>query len=170
MDFDDVNAKHVRPEILQKYLYRNDWDALSFNTSPKYYDIWSLSIYPYCFSYAHFEDTPLHNYGVIQNYIDNKLKHLRKGQLLRCMSSFNGFSIYRTNKFLNTSYDGRIRIDLIPKHYIKAHMKASNSKIIFHDYGHVKGEYEDCEHRAFHIQAINNDDAKIMITNDVLFL
>ena len=86
------------------------------------------------------------------------------------MSSFNGFSIYRTNKFLNTSYDGRIRIDLIPKHYIEAHMKASNSKIIFHDYGHVKGDYEDCEHRAFHIQAINNDDAKIMITNDVLFL
>lgn len=170
MDFDDVNCNEVKPEVLQKYLVRNDWDALSFNTTPKYYDIWALSIYPYCFSYAHFKDTQLHNYGVIQNYVDYKLKHLGKGQLLRCMSSFNGFSIYRTNKFLNTSYDGRIRIDLIPKHYIKAHMKASNSKIIFHDYGHVKGKYEDCEHRAFHIQAINNDDAKIMITNDVLFL
>jgi hypothetical protein len=50
MDFDDVNCKNVRPEILQKYLLRNDWDALSFNSRPKYYDIWALSIYPYCFS------------------------------------------------------------------------------------------------------------------------
>jgi len=169
MDFDDVNCKEVNSEVLQRYLTRKDWDALSFNTTPKYYDIWALSIYPYCFSYNHFENTDIHNYGVIQNYIEYKLKKLKKGQLLRCISSFNGFSIYRTNKFLNTNYDGKIRIDLIPKHYIKAHMKASNSKIIFHDYGHVKGEIEDCEHRAFHVQAINNDDAKIMISNDTLF-
>ena len=169
MDFDDVNCKEANPEVLKRYLLRNDWDALSFNTVPKYYDIWALSIYPYCFSYNHFENTNIHNYHVIQNYIDNKLKHLRNGELLRCISSFNGFSIYRTNKFLNTSYDGRIRVDLIPKHYIQAHAKVANSKMIFHDYGHIKGKYEDCEHRAFHIQAINNDDAKIMITTDVLF-
>ena len=78
MDFDDVNCKEVKPDVLLKYLVRNDWDALSFNTIPKYYDIWALSIYPYCFSYAHFEDTPLHNYDVIQNYIDNKLENLEK--------------------------------------------------------------------------------------------
>ena len=41
--------------------------------------------------------------------------------------------------------------------------------MIFHDYGHVKGKYEDCEHRAFHVQAINNSDARIMISKDVLF-
>jgi hypothetical protein len=169
MDFDDVNCKNVTPEILQKYLSRDDWDGLSFNSTPKYYDIWALSIYPYCFSYNHFNNTSIHNYYVIQDYIINKLNQLKDGELLRCISSFNGFSIYRINKFLNTSYDGRIRIDLIPKHYIKAHMKASKSKIIFHDYGHVKGAYEDCEHRAFHVQAINNDNARIMITNDVLF-
>jgi hypothetical protein len=170
MDFDDVNCKEVKIDILKNYLERDDWDGLSFNTVPKYYDIWALSIYPYCFSYAHFENTPHHNYDVIQNYIDNKLKQLRKGELLRCISSFNGFSIYRTNKFLNTNYDGKIRIDLLPKSYISAHMEAAKSKMIFHDYGHVKGKYEDCEHRAFHVQAINNDNAKIMITNDVLFI
>lgn len=169
MDFDDVNCKEVKPEILQKYLSRDDWDGLSFNTTPKYYDIWALSIFPYCFSYNHFENTEIHDYGVIQNYIVNKLNRLKEGQLLRCMSSFNGFSIYRTNKFLNTNYDGRVRIDLIPKNYILAHSKAAKSKIIFHDYGHIKGAYEDCEHRAFHLQAIHNDDAKIMISNEVLF-
>ena len=169
MDFDDVNCKEVNPEVLKRYLNRDDWDALSFNTSPKYYDIWALSIYPYCFSYNHFNQSPKHDYYSIQNYIDNKLKHLRKGELLRCISSFNGFSIYRTNKFLNTSYNGKIRIDLLPKNYLLAHMKAADSTMIFHDYGHVKGKYEDCEHRAFHIQAINNDNAKIMISPEIMF-
>jgi len=170
MDFDDVNSKEVRPEILKKYLFRNDWDALSFNTSPKYYDIWALSIYPYCFSYNHFKNTPIHDYNVIQNYISNKLNTLKPGKLLRCISSFNGFSIYRTNKFLNSRYDGKPRFDLIPINYIKAHAIAANSGIVFPDYGHVKAEYEDCEHRSFHAQAINKDNAKIRITKDVLFI
>jgi hypothetical protein len=169
MDFDDVNCKEVNPNILKKYLVRDDWDGLSFNTKPLYYDIWALSIYPYCFSYNHFKNTNIHNYSIIQKYIVNKLNKLKDGELLRCISSFNGFSIYRTSKFLNTLYDGRLRIDLIPKHYILAHSKAANSGFIFHDYGHVKGAYEDCEHRAFHVQAINTSDAKIMITKDVLF-
>ena len=171
MDFDDVNCKEVRPEILKKYLDRDrdDWDGLSFNTSPMYYDIWALSIFPYCFSYNHFKNTLIHNHAFIKNYIDKKLKNLKKGELLSCISSFNGFSIYRTSKFLNTQYDGRVRLDHLPKKYLTAHMIAANSKIIFKDYGHIKGKYEDCEHRAFHMKAINNDNAKIMITKDILF-
>ena len=171
MDFDDVNCKEVRPEILKKYLDRDmdDWDGLSFNTSPMYYDIWALSIFPYCFSYNHFKNTLIHNHAFIKNYIDKKLKNLKKGELLSCISSFNGFSIYRTSKFLNTQYDGRVRLDLLPIKYLTAHMIAANSKIIFKDYGHIKGKYEDCEHRAFHMKAINNDNAKIMITKDILF-
>jgi hypothetical protein len=173
MDFDDVNCKEVKPEILQKYLTRDDWDGLSFNTTPKYYDIWGLSIYPYCFSYNHFENASINNgkaYISIQNYIEDKLSKLGSDELLRCISSFNGFSIYRTNKFLNTYYDGKIRMDLLPKHYMEAHMKAANSKMIFHDYGHIKGAHEDCEHRAFHIQAINKDNARIMISPEKIFI
>jgi len=169
MDFDDVNCKQVRPEILKKYFCTDDWDGLSFNTTPMYYDIWALSIYPYCFSYNHFKNTPIHNYNFIQSYVDNKLKNLKNGELLSCISSFNGFSIYRTSKFRNTCYDGRVRIDLLPKKYLISHMIAANSRIIFKDFGHIKGRYEDCEHRAFHMKAINNDDAKIMITKDILF-
>jgi hypothetical protein len=170
MDFDDVNCKEVRPEILKKYLGRDDWDGLSFNTLPMYYDIWALSIYPYCFSYNHFKNTPIHNHNFLKNYVDNKLKNLKNGELLSCISSFNGFSIYRTSKFLNTQYDGRVRLDLLPKKYLASHMMAAKSGIIFKDYGHIKGRYEDCEHRAFHMKAINNDKAKIMITNEVLFI
>ena len=55
MDFDDVNCKNIDIEPLRRSLQREDWDGLSFNTSPHYYDIWALSIWPFCFSYNHFK-------------------------------------------------------------------------------------------------------------------
>jgi hypothetical protein len=168
MDFDDVNCKEVNPEVLKNHLKREDWDALSFNTSPKYYDIWGLSIYPYCFSYNHFENN-VKNYKIIQNYVTMLLNKLPPGKLLPCISAFNGFSIYKTNKFLNTYYDGRIRKDLIPPANMKAHMKAANSQIVYKKYVTVDGRYEDCEHRAFHIQARQKSGARIMISREVLF-
>jgi hypothetical protein len=105
MDMDDVNCKELKVEPLAKHLLRDDWDALSFNTRPAYYDIWGLSIWPYCFSYNHFENN-VQFYDIIQKYITQMLEKLEPGALLPCISSFNGLSIYRTHKFLNTSYDG----------------------------------------------------------------
>jgi hypothetical protein len=170
MDFDDVNCKEVNVEILRKYLYSDSWDGLSFNTSPSYYDIWGLSIWPYCFSYNHFNDN--YNYhGIIKDYIMSKLNSLKPGQLLACISSFNGFSIYRTNKFMNTYYDGRVRTDLFSKKLLEAHAKAQKSRnIVYRDYGHIKGRFEDCEHRAFHQMARKRSGARIMISPEVLFI
>jgi len=169
MDCDDVNCKEVNINTLRKYLKREDWDGLSFNTTPKYYDIWGLSIYPYCFSYNHFNNN-VKQYDIIQNYVTDLLNKLPQGALLPCISSFNGFSIYRTNKFLNTYYDGRIRKDLIPQQNMKAHMLAAQSKLIYKQYVTVDGRYEDCEHRAFHIQSRQNSGAKIMISPEILFI
>jgi hypothetical protein len=170
MDFDDVNCKEVNVNILEKYLKREDWDGLSFNTSPAYYDIWGLSIWPFCFSYNHFNNNGKYH-TIIQNYITGKLNNLKPGELLSCISSFNGFSIYKTHKFLNTYYDGRVRLDLFPKKYIQTHALIQQSKtIVYKDYGHIKGKYEDCEHRAFHQMARNNSAAQIMISPEVLFL
>ena len=169
MDFDDVNCKNVHPEILPKYFERNDWDGLSFDTSPKYYDVWALSIFPYCFSYNHFNQNEYNSYGVMQDYVTKKLRELRNGQLLKCISSFNGFSIYRTEKFLNSYYDGRLRFDVIPAQFIKKHAEKAKSNILLYDYGHVKGKYEDCEHRTFHAMAIKQTNAKIRISPEVLF-
>ena len=61
MDCDDVCSPDIKIDVLKKYLYRNDWDSLSFNKSPDYYDIWALSIRPYIFSYRHFEGNILNN-------------------------------------------------------------------------------------------------------------
>ena len=175
MDCDDVNCKEINTNNLKKYLYRNDWDGLSFNTVPKYYDIWGLSIYPFCFSYNHF-DNNVKFYTIMQDFVDRLLKKAKsENRLLECISSFNGFSIYRTNKFLNTYYDGRIRLDIIPKQNLEAHKKVTKSKLVFKQYFkpdgtiNVDGRFEDCEHRAFHIQARQNSGARIMISPDVLF-
>jgi hypothetical protein len=175
MDCDDVNCKEINIDNLKKYLYRNDWDGLSFNTTPKYYDIWGLSIYPFCFSYNHFENN-VEYYGIMQNFVDKLLKKARtENKLLECISSFNGFSIYRTNKFLNTYYDGRVRIDIIPKANLEAHKTITKSQVVYKQYFkpngniNVDGRYEDCEHRAFHIQARQKSGARIMITPDILF-
>ena len=168
MDFDDVNCKTVHPEILQKYFSRNDWDALSFNTNPKYYDIWGLSIYPYCFSYNHFKNN-VQQYNVIQDYIDYKMKSLKAEQLLPCFSAFNGFAMYRTSKFIDCKYDGKIRLDLLPKKFIQTHSFVAQSKIIYKKYVTVDGRYEDCEHRPFHLEAVFKKGAKIRISPEILF-
>jgi hypothetical protein len=48
-------------------------------------------------------------------------------------------------------------------------MKAANSKLVYKKYVTVDGRYEDCEHRAFHIQARQKSGARIMISPEVLF-
>jgi len=169
MDCDDVNVKNIHLPTLKNALKREDWDALSFQTSPRYYDIWGLSIFPYCYSYNHFKNN-VQNYDIIQDYVERKLKQLKPGELLPCISSFNGLSIYRKNKFINCYYDGRVNLNLIPKHYMATHMKAAKSKIVFKDYGNVDGKYEDCEHRSFHVQGINKNNARIRISPEVLFI
>lgn len=170
MDCDDVNCKDINTTILKSYLYRDDWDGLSFNTTPKYYDIWALSIYPFCFSYNHFQNNDEH-YIIMQNYVEELLKEAwSENKLLECISSFNGFSIYRTNKFLNTYYDGRIRLDLIPENHLVAHKTVTRSNLVYKQYVTVDGRYEDCEHRAFHIQATQNSGARIMISPERVFI
>jgi hypothetical protein len=52
---------------------------------------------------------------------------------------------------------------------MKAHMKVAKSKLIYKKYVTVDGRYEDCEHRAFHIQSTKNSGAKIMISPEIIF-
>lgn len=160
MDMDDVNCKEVNIDILKKYLIRDDWDSLSFNTTPIYYDIWALSINPYFLSFFAFEKTN-EIYNIMLENITTLLKKLQPAELLNCASAFNGFAIYRTKKFINCNYDGRLRLDLLPFKHIYNKNNVVNSKFLF--------PKDDCEHRAFHFQAINKNQAKIKISSDILF-
>ncbi len=168
MDCDDVCSPDIKLDVLKKYLNKNSWDSLSFNKSD-YYDIWALSIRPYMVSYRHHknENAVLNS---MKTYIKDLLSKVPENGLLKCASAFNGFAIYRTDKFLNCNYDGKVRLDLIPKNYIYNNVVVNGQKIEFKTYaGTEQSFYEDCEHRAFHMQSINKNGARIRISPEILF-
>ena len=169
MDFDDVSSNNINISVLEKHIINDKlWDALSFNKST-YYDLWALSVSPYVVSYAHFQNyTNVVN--EMQKYITNKLNTMDKNSLLPCYSAFNGFSIYKTNIFINCVYDGNMRLDLIPEQYITDTIRRNKSNIVFNNkLSWLSSKNEDCEHRSFHFDAINKYNANIYISPEILF-
>ena len=102
-------------------------------------------------------------------HINNLLNYLEKDELLPCFSAFNGFAIYKTDIFKDCIYDGKIRLDLIPKEYLMETMKKNSSDITFNEESWLSSKNEDCEHRSFHFDAINKKNARIFISPDKLF-
>ena len=158
IDCDDVCSKPVNIEYILYYLSINtDWDALSFNKEP-YYDTWALSKFPYVCSNMHFKNPE--GYG---KFIENIIQKTQKKTLIPCLSAFNGVAIYRTNKFINYYYDPTPRLDLIPKHLIEKNIELCGPM-----YLQGKAAIVDCEHRSFHLMAINNG-ARIRIAPEIIF-
>jgi hypothetical protein len=162
MDCDDVNSKNIKLDTLNKYLLRSDWDSLSFNTMPTYYDIWALSIKPYYLSIFHWNNKTDEMSKVMSTHIKNIIDNTPEGSLINCASAFNGFSIYKTDKFINCSYDGQLRLDNFP------FKSVFNKNNIFNTTFNYSNN-EDCEHRNFHFQAILINNAKIRISPEILF-
>lgn len=172
MDMDNVSINPIDTNVLQYYLYDNtEWDALSFNRSD-YYDIWALSIEPFLLSCWHF---PNSNWLIpfIKNYITSRLSNLTENELLPCISAFNGFGLYKTSMFIDSHYDGSIKktLDMFSKEQIEYCEKASQSKLtIDTTYHPIIHPTTDCEHRAFHLSAINEKGARIRISPRKLFI
>lgn len=168
MDMDDVCSNLiVQPDILEKYLINDhNWDSLSFNLN-NYYDIWALSIDHHLFSCWHFQESKNYNdsVSVIKTYIMNKLNIIKENELLVCQSAFNGFALYKKNKFINCKYDGYIKhsAELIGYHLIDNQEKVLGKKF------DINKSDSDCEHRFFHFQAIKKNNAKIRISPLKLF-
>lgn len=162
MDCDDVCSSKINVNTLRKWLspnVANEWDALSFRRTP-YYDIWALSIGPYLLSCYHFAESYRNE---LSQYINRVMETTPSNKLIPCYSAFNGFAIYRTSKFINCTYYGRLLFDLVPMKTLKQ-MVARFGQITTDMYPH-----EDCEHRRFHFEAIYNNGAKIRISTDQLF-
>ena len=156
MDCDDVCARDINSVLLNEYLKRNDWDSLSFNHPIGYYDLWAFSKRPYIFSCHHFN-----NPNLWSEYINRLINKCKKSDLISCFSAFNGFSIYRTHKFIDCYYDGRFKYNYIPKKLLYENIKFAGN--------FQKKNIEDCEHRHFHIQAILKNNARIRISPLCLF-
>jgi glycosyltransferase involved in cell wall biosynthesis len=158
IDCDDVCSNPVNLEPFLYYLVINtEWDSLSFNKKP-YYDTWALSKYPYVFSNMHFK-----NPEGYQEFIEKIIAKTPPKTLIPCLSAFNGFAIYRTQKFIKYFYDPTPRLDLFPRHLIE-----NNIRLCGPMYLKGKAGIMDCEHRSFHLMAIN-DGARIRIAPEVIF-
>jgi hypothetical protein len=160
MDCDDVCARDMKLQLLCEYLKRNDWDSLSFNHPTGYYDMWALSKYPFVMSCHHFNNGCF----IYANFIQTLIKNTPRNSLIKCISAFNGFAIYRTPLFLNCNYNGVFDISYLSKKIINQNIKLCGSIII-----NNQSKNEDCEHRRFHYEAITKNNARIRISPLRLF-
>lgn len=162
MDFDDVCSYPINKKLIPYYLNRTDWDCLTFNRKD-YYDIWALSFENYIYSCWNFPNSK----KVVKDMkllITQKLATLSRDQLYRCYSAFNGFGIYRIEKFIDCEYRWLIDFNQFPREMLKRNFKLTGTIAI------VRNINEDCEHRSFHFQAIRKHNAQIMISPHNLFL
>jgi hypothetical protein len=171
MDMDDVCAGNMNIKSLTYAIdNNNDWDSLSFNRQ-NYFDIWALSIEPYMLSCWHFPGG-FDIVNKIKMYVVEKLSKLKPTELLECVSAFNGFAIYKKNKFAGCYYDWQVHsnYERILKEDVERNEKALGSKFtIDKSYHQIVNPLTDCEHRYFHKSAIEKNDAKIRISPLVLF-
>ena len=106
IDSDDRCSNNWNIDIINKYLNNfddDDWDSISFNKKD-YYDIWALlydNFKHHCFGY----DRGMNVVRAMQRDISKKLNEC-KSNSIEVLSGFNGFAIYKTEKFKDFYYDG----------------------------------------------------------------
>ena len=141
----------INIDTLRSAMQRSDeWDSVSFDREAGYYDYWALSFDPHVYSFFHLQNKTETRQFMIDAFT-TKLNASRDSQnFIPVYSAFNGFAVYKTNMFLNCSYSADIHINLFPTHLIP-------SRIL----NHFKN---DCEHRKFHLEAIQKNGARIMVS------
>lgn len=164
MDFDDVCADQINDKIIPYYLSGKspDWDCLTFNRK-EYYDIWALSFENYIYSCWNFPNPKKVVYNM-KKRITQILSTLTKYELYRCYSAFNGFGIYKIDKFIDCEYRWIIDLKQFPGKMLDKNFKLNGSQAI------IRSPDIDCEHRSFHFQAIQKHNVKIMISPHILFI
>jgi len=170
MDCDDVCSTPIQLDILSKYLYRSDWDSLSFNRKG-YYDIWALQYDPFywdCWGYGKESNKIV---DLMRNDIIQELDKLQEGELFSCISAFNGFAIYRKEKFNNVKFNGvrKNNISIKQKNKLLDYFKDNEINTKLYNMT-PENTPETCEHIDFHTDAIKKNNARIRISKDYLFI
>lgn len=152
----------IKIDTIKETLSMDNWDCISFDREAGYYDTWALSFEPYIYSFFHFN-----NYEKVVSMMRSEFtkllnKYKQSNELIPVYSAFNGFAIYKTEKFLNCNYSADINLSLFPPESIKKQEELTGQSIIS-----IK-KY-DCEHRNFHLEAIKKNNALIRISTKSVF-
>lgn len=166
MDSNDYSCiGNININVLKKAFERKDeWDAISFDREAGYYDHWALSFNPFIYSFFHFSNWR-QAVEIMRAYFNKLMNHYKTNkpdQLISVYSAFNGFSIYKTEIFLNCLYSSNINIKLFPLDILKKNIEITKCMIL-------NNFTNDCEHRHFHLEGIFKYNAKIRICTDFLF-
>jgi len=174
IDMDDVCSHPVNVSSLLKYITEPEyttpdgkwkWDALSFNRRP-YYDLWALSFDPFMFSVWHWNGckTRTEPRDIVERSIQHIMKNIKQDELFYCSSAFNGFAIYKTDIFVNCIYEWNILHTRVTREQMDksvAAFRTHNPRLT----PYINNDkLEDCEHRSFHLEAIQRYGAKVAIS------
>ena len=176
MDFDDVCSNKIKINILHEVLQQKDrWDCISFNKSG-YYDIWALAYNQFIISWQHIFQNKSNAVLYLNDVKKNIINDLKKNIFLEVDSAFNGFAIYKTNKFLHEEiyYDFKFKknIDLYNQTELIKNTNYINNNNFNETISINNLKYnmiDDCEHKYFHKMAKLINNCKIIIYNKSIF-
>jgi hypothetical protein len=177
-DMDDICSSHFFVDVLFKYFDTiTEWDCLTFNR-PTYYDIWALSYSHYIIPSWSWGEYSRKMISIMMQNITQELDQIGDDELFPVNSAFNGFAIYKLEKFKHCTYNWKTTydIDALPKEYIDKCIAEIKSANLSPELGEIKPddvndteEKEECEHRSFHQQATSLHGARIRISPHYLF-
>jgi hypothetical protein len=156
----------INVNILEDVIKRKDeWDSMSFDREAGYYDTWALSFEPFIYSFFHCEKSSVVVKKMREAFskILNENKTNTPDNYIDVYSAFNGFAIYKTAIFSNCTYHSNIQFKLFPKDILKKQINACGGCKF------LPSLKNDCEHRAFHLEAKQKNNAKIKICTKSLF-
>ncbi len=152
-------------DLIQNIMQRNDWDAICFNRSSGFSDIWSLSYDPYIYSVLHFQ-----SWNRVAEKVREEIANLileyrmnKSSELIPVLSAYNGFMIYRTHLFINSSYESEIDKTLFPDGSIEKEVELVGFNIANHT-------INESEHRPFHLKAVRDNNVRIRICPKFLMI
>jgi hypothetical protein len=177
IDSDDKGAVKWNIDTIDRYLNNfdnDDWDCISFNRTqhdpphPAYFDIWALlydDFKHHCFGYGPEQRKTKHVLTAMRSGLFTKLKNT-KGNSTDVISAFNGFAIYKTDRFKGFYYDGLIEnfkkliTDTERDGSVKAFKKYFNLDVFWDDGWNLDEPIPDdqspgqvCEHLFYHMTA-----------------
>jgi hypothetical protein len=169
IDSNNINCFKWNYNLFLKYLNRQDWDCISFNRT-KYYDIWEVFFDIYIYNQCDFGENSIKIINHIKDKFLNIINCMEENQLFDCLSVFNGFSIYRTSKFIDCYYDGYQKNlnEFITNERINLMIETLKNELNDNNIERKNTKIEISEHIYYHLTAIKKHNARICISKEYI--